>query len=404
MDYKKKYLKYKLKYENLIGGADREVPRESGSFFSSMMSGISNYLTPPPSVQPQEELSADDFQLLESEPIIDQSRFKYGTNEEVIIEQICCGDKITVVPDRVLGCEASYSHKLLGTAASVKNINSTFDAIVKIVNGHERNPNLNLISRNPNVIHHETNYISDHNSIFTNLLEPNTDFNFNLVSFNIEGLCDRKVHPEQLERRLDLFETQISELVTSGFIMPIQELVLQKDASEIGETSNKISNILNKILESKYGKKTIQFSLDGYTSGIFFDTSIWNLENIVEIPRDKSKPNEKKSNFYLFKHRTIPNLNIGIVNIHLKAPTADVILFSNLSEIQRLELQNILKKVNEINPGFAIPVYLCGDYNNGKNKDIQIFNATRIKTKNLQTGEEKINQNMSIFLHKSSIF
>ena len=32
MDYKKKYLKYKLKYENLIGGADRPIEEQSSYY------------------------------------------------------------------------------------------------------------------------------------------------------------------------------------------------------------------------------------------------------------------------------------------------------------------------------------------------------------------------------------
>ena len=67
--------------------------------------------------------------------------------------------------------------------------------------------------------------------------------------------------------------------------------------------------------------RTIKFISDDFTGGIFYDSSIWYLFNKVEIPRDESKPGEKKSNFYLFKHIKILNLNIGIVNIHLKAPT-----------------------------------------------------------------------------------
>jgi len=82
----------------------------------------------------------------------------------------------------------------------------------------------------------------------------------------------------------------------------------------------------------------------------------------------------------------------------LKAPTPDSIY--GLVEKQRKELQNILRKVDTVNEGFNVPIYLCGDYNNHTNKAEQIFNSTRATLVNMVSGEKYINQKTSIFFHK----
>lgn len=402
MDYKKKYLKYKLKYENLIGGADKQS-EEQTSYFGSLFGSLTGTNpTPPQSVSPPTQVDEQGFQMVEQmgDIKIGNKQFMYGSNK-IDVELICCGDILTVFPERVSGCEASMTHKALGAVAYVKAMESSFDAIVKIVNNNEKNTNLKILSQRSEVIN-KINYMSDHNAICTRLFEPKTNFKFNLVSFNMEGLCDRNAYPGEYERRLELLEIHLSTLVTPGFIMATQELVLQSEVSQLKPTGENISYLLNNYLEYKNGLRTIKFISDGFTGGIFFDSSIWDLFNVVEIPRNESKPRKKKSNFYLFKHTKIPNLNIGVVNIHLKAPTPGA--YFNLVEKQRLELQNILKKINTVNPGFAIPVYLCGDYNNNENKALQILNSTKKLVTDLSTRKTKLDPDLSIFFDQKPIF
>ena len=360
MDYKKKYLKYKLKYEYLKGGADGV---EQKGLLASMWNSITQ--TPPEStspgpVQDLEDQEDQEFQLLQigDSEGIDKSKFKYGS-DEVLINLECCGDHLTLFPERVRGCEGKPEHFVLGAVASIKTLNASYDAIVKIVNSSDSNPNLKLETKNMEVIN-KINYMSDHNAIMIKLQNPDTEFNFNLLSFNMEGLCDRDYYPGEFSKRLELLEIHVNRFVTPGFIMVTQELVLQKDKERLEETGQIIQNLLNDYFESKTGLRPINFISDGFTGGIFFDQSIWNLNanNLVEIPRFNPKKIEyKKSNFYLFNHRDIENLNIGIVNIHLKAPTPDSIY--GLVEKQRKELQNILRKVDTVNEGFNVPIYLC---------------------------------------------
>jgi hypothetical protein len=385
MDYKKKYLKYKFKYDNLRGGSEPTSP-EPTSLFGSIFGLSTGQSTD------SETLVDQPFEYIESdsiEPINEKNKFKYGSND-IQIDLICCGGEKTVFPVRVKGCEAATEHQILRLASKVVALESSYDAIVKIVNNSAKNPNLKIESTNMQVINKE-NHMSDHNAIVTNLVNPDTKFNFNLLSFNMEGLCDRNYFPDEFGKRLKLLEEHISESVTPGFIMPCQELVLQKDTSKLNDTGVIIFRELNRYLESKSGLTGINFISDGFTGGIFYDSSIWNLIDILEIPRDIKKPLEKKSNFYLFNYRKNKNLNIGIVNIHLKAPTPGA--YFNLVEKQRLELQNILMKVNSLNPGFAVPVYLCGDYNNNSNKAEQIFNSSI-----------KIDPTLSIFFDQTPIF
>lgn len=399
MDYKKKYLKYKLKYENFKGGADAV---EEQGLLASMWNSITGQLqTPPESTSPESipDLEEQEFQVLqigESEGIY-KSKFKYGS-DDIIINLECCGDYPTLFPERVRGCEGKAEHFVLGAAASIKTLDSSFDAIVKIVNNSDRNPNLKLETKKMEVIN-KINYMSDHNAIMIKLQNPDTRFNFNLLSFNMEGLCDRDYYPGEFSKRLELLEVHVNRFVTPGFIMVCQELVLQKYIERLEETGQIIKELLNDYLESKTGSRPIHFMSDGFTGGIFYDDSIWNLNTLVEIHRfNPQKTEDKKSNFYLFNHRAIENLNIGIVNIHLKAPTPEA--YFKLVERQRHELQNILKKVDTINKGFNVPVYLCGDYNNRTNKAEQIFNSTRASLVNMTTGQKYIDQNISIFLNK----
>lgn len=256
-----------------------------------------------------------------------------------------------------LGNLASYAQ---GKADSLVEMtdNKSLDGIVKIEN--ETKGEIHIINDRPSIIN-KLNYISDHDGIL-NEITLNYGGNFNLITFNLEGLCRTGLEANialsgtEFTRRLELLELHLYKYNIPGNIIVCQELVLQqyKDIEEQHVFINETQEFILQKMREIFNSNNIQGTNDNYTSGIFYDYNTWNITNQIEIGRHGSN---KKSNAYLFtKINQVPNFSFWVVNIHLKADG---------TEDQHVsELKNIIQKVHEQNPDFEIPVYLCGDYNN----------------------------------------
>jgi hypothetical protein len=340
--YKNKYLKYKSKYLSLLGGSN---PVDLSALRAAL---------------------GDDTPPLTPLPICLPLQIK--------ITQLCC-DESTQFASRMAHCEDPGTfkpHTLAAYGSWITGIQdgTSLDGIVKI-----DATNIN-VSEN---IHHiqKINYISDHNGIVLNLnISP---INFNIISFNLEGLCRRypemnktKYNDNEFNRRLELLQIHLIDYVKVGAIIACQELALQlyKDnlplQNALLDDSGK--KILNELLKFN---PNLQFESDTYTGGIYYDKSIWTVMSL-SIPRLTSKGFANKfSNAYLFTHK---NIQLWVVNIHLKAPDLTT-TWTTITEAHKLELSNIINTI--YNNNFKIPIYLCGDYNNIGNKKDLIVDAIK---------------------------
>ena len=315
---------------------------------------------------------SDDFEMLETDDITEKIKYKTFT---VNLTEICCFGELTQDPNRMKDCE-SVAH----TGMSYMGLPGTsLDGIIKVVNTKSnldvfKTLNYEILRpKNPN------DYVADHDGIMTKLNHDNLFFN--LVSFNLEGLCRKSSKDPMYPERLGRFEKLMRPNITPGFIMTSQEIVLQlKDKIQqktfLEENGGKIKDILNRV------NGNIEFVPDGYTGGVFYDKKIWEMKESVEILRPGS---DKRSNAYLFNTR-IGNKRLWVVNIHLKAkkrantPTRYSTLSSLMSYVgiessditHTKELSNILNHVEEKNKRFNYPVYFCGDYNTTTDKK-QLF-------------------------------
>jgi len=212
--------------------------------------------------------------------------------------------------------------------------------------------------------------ISDH--IGLNLIVENEKLKFNIISYNLEGLCPKDRHRERI---LNLTE-QITPLIDINTIMVCQELVLKEDAKE-ELTKRRHADIIKRILGGKF------IGNIDYTSGIFYHPDVWDVE-MCEIRRNIGSGEEDKfSNAFKFVHK-VSRYCFIVVNVHLLAPTPgrqmEGLAVSTMSTVgissgsmmtledkQNNELTNIIRKTisnfntNETNP--KIPIYLCGDFN-----------------------------------------
>lgn len=270
------------------------------------------------------------------------------------VSMLCCYDVPTQYSKRMgAGCE-DMQHD----AISYYDISASLDAIVKVC--EKGSPNDKFAYKSYKVIPGGDDYVSDHDAVKAVVHCDNQKYD--LISYNLEGLCRKTVSDPQFFERLQRFQRKILKNVEPGFIMCCQEMVLQQteSLSQLADTEKKVLDILS----DKFMKvKSIN---DGFTGCVFYDATTWIHKETIEIGRAGSK---KKSNAYRF---SCALGDIWVVNVHLKALKSTSIpaqfRLKDPNTRHAAELKNILDNVEKSNPNFNIPVFLCGDYNNPMDK------------------------------------
>ena len=319
----------------------------------------------------------DEFEMLENPEVfktVSMGRYQLKVSE------ICCLDTPTQFSTRMKDCE-SISH----TAASKIETSSSLDAVIKLINQKSKFDLFETLNYKILKPENKDDYVSDHdgvrvrlktkNLISHNTLDIRSTLTFNLVSFNLEGLCRKTTNDPMFKSRLEKLQKILSSDVGYGFIMVCQEIVLQKIKSQ-DELLIENGNEIKKRLSNR--RVNLKFNSDGFTGGIFYDSNVWDLEKTVEIKREGS---DKKSNAYLLSLKSNGD-KLWIVNIHLKAimsaqsPTranfmTSLMYYAGIETSDRThssELNNIINMVEKNNKQFKYPVYFCGDYNTSTNK------------------------------------
>ena len=284
-------------------------------------------------------------------------------------------------------CESFYH-----TVASNIESSSSLDAVIKLINQNSEFDLFETINYEILKPEREADYVSDHDGVKVRLktrnlishptLDIRTNLSFNLVSFNLEGLCRKTPDDIMFKSRLEKLKNILKSHVNYGFLMVCQEIVLQKIKSQDKLLKENGEMIKNKITNNRV---KLNFESDGFTGGIFYDSNVWNLEKTIEIKREGSN---KKSNAYLLSLKSNGD-KLYLVNIHLKAimsaqsPTRPNFMTSLMyyagvetsDRIHSTELDNIIKTVEKSNKQFKYPVYFCGDYNTSTNKS-NLFQMT----------------------------
>ena len=243
-------------------------------------------------------------------------------------------------------------------------------------------------------------HLSDHDAIILNLqfrtaFEENIPFN--IISMNLEGLC-RRTQSEKY-RNLNYMNEYFYPHIKPGTIMVFQEVVLKDLATKVYKDSlleiDEAGNQILQVLQKGNPDIPLEFRSDTYTSGILYDTSVWNIISTKSINRLYRGDMESKfSNAYLFQS-TDEGCAFWLVNIHLKAPfgtpehiadwnekisiatgrLAPARASHHVTNMHITELNNILEKLKEASNDFDTPVYLCGDYNNKISKGYLVKKA-----------------------------
>jgi hypothetical protein len=312
--------------------------------------------------------------------------------ETIIVQERCC-DEITQYPKRM--CDESVMHTLTATGSMlidpVASQDASLDGIVEI-------RNQNVMGQNPQYqsveyIRKIDPYLSDHDGIVLNLNTSLDHHNipFNIISMNLEGFC--RISKDKEFRHINNINSYFEPHIKRGTIIAFQEIVLQtlydvpldyphKHNSWVDKTG---IQILSKLRESN---PRLRFVSDTYTSGIFYDNAVWELEANVSIKRKyKDIEQTKFSNAYLFRSHFDSMCKFWVVNIHLKAPNGTQEQKDDILDILKVavhninpfntkrerkhyvdnmhitELNNIVGTLKEASDDFNIPVYLCGDYN-----------------------------------------
>jgi hypothetical protein len=273
----------------------------------------------------------------------------------------------------------------------VASQDASLDGIVEI-------RNQNVMGQNPQYqsveyIRKIDPYLSDHDGIVLNLNTSLDHHNipFNIISMNLEGFC--RISKDKEFRHINNINSYFEPHIKRGTIIAFQEIVLQtlydvpldyphKHNSWVDKTG---IQILSKLRESN---PRLRFVSDTYTSGIFYDNAVWELEANVSIKRKyKDIEQTKFSNAYLFRSHFDSMCKFWVVNIHLKAPNGTQEQKDDILDILKVavhninpfntkrerkhyvdnmhitELNNIVGTLKEASDDFNIPVYLCGDYN-----------------------------------------
>ena len=362
--------------------------------------------------------------------------------ERIFIYERCCDDK-TQFPSRF--CAESFSHQALAHASYVLNTeDKSLDGFVEIRNEkvNEDSPKYDSVeyikkkdkvksygnlfkdsilptwTRSARPVVQEEHNLSDHDAIILNLhfeISQEEVMQFNIISMNLEGLC--KVRKDDPYRYIDYMNSYFDPHIKRGTIMVFQEVVLkdlattkytkdvETDDGFVTDTIDVLAvdeagNAILQILQSANPYIPLTFMSDTYTSGILYDTSVWNISDVREIPRKyRGEFHEKFSNAYLFTSKD-NSCEFWVVNIHLKAPfntaefTADFKeeismkvgkldpskASNHVSNMHIIELNNIINILTDASLNFEIPVYLCGDYNNEISKGFLVKEAIEVKT------------------------
>jgi hypothetical protein len=352
------------------------------------------------------------------------TRIERPIDNLVIVEEFCCGKTPTQFAKRMYGCE-DKSHDI----ASYTGKENSFDGIVKISKQLRAKSNIEegiikyilpLGEGTP-----DEKVVSDHNGICMPLtfnLGHSTNFTSNIISFNLEGLCRQEIDTTQslFDDKLLLLRAILRPFIIEGTIIVCQEIVLQKYKKDTDKQLTFLIDSGNKILtELRKLNPNLSFVNDTFTGGIYYDSTIWEIQGIKTIKRrlPDSPELNKFSNAYLFrlKHRDI---KLWITNIHLKAPddvyslTSDTVkditssakgaaswawsfvpqirtppiyepASSVATEYDAMTLSHIFELNNIIDKLFItgelisndIPIYLCGDFNDRTLKQILVQRA-----------------------------
>ena len=241
-------------------------------------------------------------------------------------------------------------------------------------------------------------HLSDHDAIILNLqfrTAHEENIPFNIISMNLEGLC-RRTQSEQY-RNLNYMNEYFYPHIKPGTIMVFQEVVLKDLATKVYKDSlleiDEAGNQILGVLQQGNTDIPLAFVSDTYTSGILYDTSVWNIISTKSINRLYRADMESKfSNAYLFQS-TDEGCAFWLVNIHLKAPFGTPEHIADIQEKISLatgrlarpsnhvtnmhitELNNIVGTLKEASNDFDTPVYLCGDYNNKISKGYLVKKA-----------------------------
>ncbi len=311
--------------------------------------------------------------------VFDKSKIK-----PLYIKELCCNGDPTQYPDHM--CNESLKHSAAAIAASVVNSTAnTLSTIGALFTDHANqirnlvppssldsiivisNKDHSSFNRKSGKINNKINYISDHNMIYTEYED------YNIISFNLEGLCItnledsiqvlRFLKEESIEsidniyniiKRLELFLLHFErELFTKPFILCLQEIVLKTNI-EAYEINIEILQIL--FLNNGYD---FNFIPDKATGGIVYSNR-FKIEKGILIHREGDKV--KKCLAINFKDKT-NNEELLVVNIHLKAGGVRI-KQSDLDIIHIKELSNIVNSIESINPDFEKKTFFCGDFNN----------------------------------------
>ena len=327
----------------------------------------------------------------------------------IIIQKRCC-DRPTQFPLRMALCEG-HGHTFASVSSYfgsfVLNQDSNLDGIVELRNDTilENEPTfkeVEYLDTKP--------YISDHNGIVLHLSVDT--INFNIISCNLEGLCRQTKNDSKY--RIKNIKDHFTDVIKKGSIIVFQEIVLQKlanstldvtdeedDEDSVVVKTHKWVNVVGKeiLLELESINDNLIFMSDTYTGGIFYDSSVWELNKTIDINRlYNGSLSAKFSNAYLFNCISTKCL-FWVVNIHLKAfppgsteHTLDLVLYSheNVNNAHIIELEHIISQLLLESRYFQIPIYLCGDYNNHLQKDILVAKAIEKCMKSLHDTEYKI--------------
>ena len=336
-----------------------------------------------------------EYDILETK---DQYEIINYKRTQLRLHQLCCFGEKTQYPDRMKTCE-SIGHTIMSKLGLPP---TSLDAVIKLINDKSKLDLFETLNYNILTPKNADNYVSDHDAVrirLKTILHPymKKQLTFNLVSFNLEGLCRKNEQDPMFSDRLNKLQDIIKSSVSHGFIMLCQEVVLQlSDKKTQLELLEKNGEKIREILSND--KVNLKFKSDEYTSGVFYDSNVWKLEKTIEIKRRMS---DKRSNAYLLSSEFG---KLWLVNIHLKAkkraniPSRSLEARStNLLDLSSLasyigikksdigfessdvthteELLNIINKVNEHNANLNVPVYLCGDYNTITDKE-DLFRMT----------------------------
>lgn len=281
------------------------------------------------------------------------------------MQQVCCTDD-TQFATRMAHCE-DPSHTIAGYIACVGEycptsiFQASLDGIVRISFSKK-----NFIPAGEGIqyIGDADNYISDHNGInlVVDLRRPQRPLaRFNVISHNLEGLCYRQDKKDRYYQVLDLLTNYFEPYVTSGTVMILQELALQLHKKNPARQQIILNRNMETVLTHLRGlNPKLTGITDGYTGGIIYDSSYWDIIRELKISRQGSP---KFSNAYLMKFLLYPELHVWFVNIHLKAFGSSLSSQKSINNAHTTELANILDTVFSNNEE-GYPVYLCGDFNN----------------------------------------